>query len=163
RALTGNAGAAPFDLYQEFDTQVVRQFHLDEGEAILTRLMPLARSLPLGRLTSVFARASGMGGFKTSMSGEENVIHDQVNYDLDKAIVPIHQNGFKRQWRESETFGLEGFQDLVTMQQEAVRTHRKGLIDYFLNGTDVTFDGVGWDGFRNDTRVDQVDLSTLGG
>jgi hypothetical protein len=160
--MAANAGVAPTDLYQEFDRNTIRQFHLDEGEAILTRLMPLARVLPIGRLVDVYSRASGMGGFQTSVSGEINVIHDAVNYDQDKAIVPIHQNGFKRPFRQAEQFGLEGFQDLVVMQEEAVRTHRKGLIDYMLDGTDVVIDGVGWDGFRNDSRVDQVDLGVGG-
>ena len=162
-ALKANAGIAPTDLYQEFDRNVVRQFHLDEGEAILTRLMPLSRSLPIGRLVDVYSRASGMGGFQTSVSGEINVIHDAVDYDQDKAIIPIHQNGFKRPWRQAAQFGLEDFQDLVVMHEEAVRTHRKGLIDYMLDGTDVTVDGVGWGGFRNDSRVDQIDLSSFGG
>lgn len=163
RQMATNAGVNPTDLYQEFDSAIVRQMHLDEGEAILTRLMPLARVLPIGRMVDVYSRASGMGGFETSMSGETPVIHDAVNYDLDKAILPIHRNGFKRPWRQAEQFGLEGFQDLVIMQEEAVRTHRKGLINYMLNGTDVTFDGVGWGGFRNDARIDQVDLATFGG
>lgn len=157
-----NAGINPTDLYQEFDSNIVTQFHLDEGEAILSRLMPLSKSISIGRTVDVYARASGMGGFETSMSGETSVIHDQVNYDSDKAIVPIHRNGFKRPFRQAEQFGLEGFQDLTTMQMQAVRTHKKGLIDFFMNGTTAKAEGIGWNGFRADSRVDQVDLGASG-
>lgn len=158
-----NAGVNPTDLYQEFDKNIERQWHLDEGEAILMRLMPLSKYLPLGRLVDVYSRSSGMGGFQTSLSGEINVTHDAVDYDSDKAIIPFHQNGFKRPFRQAEQFSLEGFQDLSIMHEEAVRTHKKGLIDYFMNGTSIAVDGIGWAGFRADARVDQIDLSTFGG
>lgn len=157
-----NAGKRPADLYQEFDDQVVEQFHLDEGDAILSRLMPLARSLPIGRTVLANARSSDSGQFQTSMSGEIPVIYDNVDYDTDKAIVPIHQNGFKRNWREGEQMSLEGFMDAVIQQSEAVRTHRKGVVDYMLDGSDITHDGVTWAGFRGDSRVDQVDLGAGG-
>ena len=59
--LFANAGKMPGDLYQEFDDQVVQQFRLDEGEAILNRLMPLARSMPIGRTVLANARSSDSG------------------------------------------------------------------------------------------------------
>lgn len=158
-AMFTNAGLKPGDLYQEFDDQVVEQFRLDEGEAILNRLMPLARSLPIGRTVLANARASDAGHFQTSMTGESPVVYDNVDYDTDKAIIPIHQNGFKRNWREGEQLSLENFNDAVIQQSEAIRTHRKGMVDYILDGTSITVDGIGWGGFRNDTRVDQIDLS----
>lgn len=154
-----NAGLKPQDLYQEFDEQVTRVFRLDDGEAILQRLMPLATSVSLGRTVLANARSSEMGGFQTTMHGED-VLYDNVTYDTDKALIPLHQNGFKRNFREGKQFGLEGFQDLVIMQEEGARTHRIGLIDYMLDGTSLTIDGVSWGGFRGDSRVDQVDLST---
>ena len=160
--LVGNAGVSPRDLYREFDNTTVRQFRLDEGDNILNRLMPLARSINLGRTILEGARASGAGKFQTSMSGELSVIYDSVDYDSEKFIIPIHQNGFKRNWREGMQLSLEGFDDAVIQSSEAVRTHRNGVIDYMLDGTTIVHDGVGWQGFRNDSRVHQVDLGAAG-
>ncbi len=163
RRMQGNAGARPFDLYREFDRQTITQFRLDEGDNILNRIMPLARSLPVGRTVFEGARASDAGSFQTSMSGEISVVYDNVDYGSQKAIIPIHQNGFKRNWREGEQLSLEQFDDAVIQQGEGVRTHRQGLIDYFLDGdSDVTADGVSWLGMRNDSTVHQVDLGAGG-
>lgn len=163
RVIGQNAGVRPADLYREFDNVTVRQFRLDEGDNILNRLMPLSRSLPIGRTQFEYAASSNLTGFQTSMSGELAQIYDAVDYDSQKTIIPVHQNGFKRGWREGEQMGLEGFDDAVIMQSEAIRTHRNGLIDYFLDGNaNVSQDGISWLGFRNDSRVHQVDLGAGG-
>lgn len=161
--IIGNAGVAPLDLYREFDRTTITQFRLDEGDNILNRLMPLARSLPIGRTVFEGARASDAGKFQTSMTGEVSVVYDNVDYGSQKAIIPMHQNGFKRNWREGEQLSLEGFDDAVIQQSEATRTHRNGLIDYFLDGdATVTADGVSWLGMRADPTVAQVDLGAGG-
>lgn len=161
--LVNNAGVRPGDLYREFDNTTVRQFRLDEGDNILNRLMPLSRSLPIGRTTFEYAASSNLGGFQSSMSGELAQVYDSVDYDGRKAIIPVHQNAFKRGWREGEQMGLEGFDDAVVQQAEAVRTHRNGLIDYMLDGNpNVSEKGVTWLGFRGDTSVHQVDLGAGG-
>lgn len=162
-AMVRNAGVRPADLYREFDTTTVRQFRLDEGDNILNRLMPLSRSLSIGRTMFEYAASSNLGGFQSSMSGELAQVYDSVDYDGRKAIVPVHQNGFKRGWREGQQLSLEDFDDAVVQQSEAVRTHRNGLIDYLMNGNaNVTQDGVSWLGFRADPSVYQVDLGAGG-
>lgn len=163
RRMTGNAGANPFDLYREFDRTTVQQFQLDEGDNILNRIMPLARSLPVGRTVFEGARASDAGHFQSSMSGELSVVYDNVDYSGQKAIIPIHQNGFKRNWREGEQLSLEQFDDAIIQSAQADRRHRNGLIDYMLDGdAGVTADGVSWLGMRNDPTVHQVDLGAGG-
>ena len=161
-ALFANVGSSPTDLYKDFDSTTIRQFHLDEGDNLLNRLLPLARSLPIGRMVSEQARASGMGGFQTSMSGEIGVIHDKVDYDLDGTLVPVHQNGFSTSWREENQMSLDGFDDAMVKQSESLRTHRKGLISYIMDGTTATYKTYGWSGFRGDARVDQVDIGSGG-
>ncbi len=166
--IVGNAGARPQQLYQEWDTQTVTQFRLDEGDNILNRLMPLARSLPIGRTILANTRSSDAGVFAQSMTGEAVSVYDNVDYDSDKALVPINQNGFKRNWREGEQLSLEAFDDATIQQMEAVRTHRQGIIGSFMdghldgNGQFIVEDGVSWQGVRNDSRVDQIDLGVGG-
>lgn len=161
--MTVNAGVKPGDLYREFDNTTVRQFRLDEGDNILNRLMPLSRSLPIGRTVFEYAASSNLTGFQSSMSGELAQVYDSVDYDGRKAIIPVHQNGFKRGWREGEQLSLENFDDAVVQQAEAVRTHRNGVIDYFLDGNaNVSDKGASWLGFRADPTVHQVDLGAGG-
>lgn len=168
KVLGVNMGRRPTDLYRAFDDQVVAQFRLDEGDNILNRLMPLSRSLPIGRTVLENARVSDAGTFAQSMSGEEGSIYDKVDYDFDGTIVPISQNGFKRSFRESEQLALEGFDDLMNQQREGVRTHRQGVIGSFMNGHRdkngqlIVEKGLSWEGVRADSRVDQVDLGAGG-
>lgn len=160
-----NAGTRPFQLYQEFDDNVIPEFHLDEGENILMALMPLARSLPVGREVLKNSRASDSGSFSQSMTGEQATIYDGIDYDLDGTIIPINKNGFKTSWRENATLTLESFDDTSNKQREALRTHRKGIVESMMNGHKdtngnfIVVDGLSWQGFRADGRVDQVDLS----
>ena len=163
-----NAGRKPLDLYREWDSQTITQFRLDEGDNILNALMPLARSLPIGRTILEGARSSDAGAFTQSMSGETGSIFDNVDYDSDKTLIPISQNGFKRNWREGEQLSLEDFDDASIQQMEATRTHRQGVIGSFMdghkdaNGQFIVEDGVTWEGVRADSRVDQVDLGAGG-
>lgn len=168
KVLGVNMGSKPSDLYRAFDDQVVTQFRLDEGDNILNRLMPLARSLPIGRTVLENARSSDAGVFTQSMTGEEGTIFDNVDYDTDGTIIPLSQNGFKRNFREAEQLGLEGFDDLMHQQREAVRTHRQGVIGSFINGHRdkngqlIVEKGHSWAGVKADSRVDQIDLGAGG-
>ncbi len=163
-AMFTNAGQSPLDLYREWDNQTVTEFRLDEGDNILNRLMPLARSLPIGRTVLENARASDNGKFQQSMTGEHGSVFDNTDYDTDGTIVPVSSNGFKRNWREGEQLSLEQFDDASIQQSEAVRTHRQGVIGSFMDGhrnTDgvlITEKGLTWAGVRADARVDQIDL-----
>lgn len=165
RGIRVNAGINPQELFREFDRVTVEQFRLDEGDNILDRLLPLSRSLPIGRTIYAFTRASDAGQFQSSMNGNNGTIFDNPDYDNDKTLIPIHQTGFKREFREYEQLSLEDFDDLVNMQREDTRRHRNGLIDTFLDGhkdlsgAAITHDGTSWAGVRSDTRVDQVTMT----
>lgn len=166
RPLKVNAGVRPTDLFREFDQVTLEEFRLDEGDNILNDLLPLARSLPIGRTVFEFSRSSDAGNFQQSMSGEIGTVFDNVDYDQDKTIIPVNRTGFKRSWREYEQLSLEDFDDMVNLHREDIRRHRNGLIDSFLDGhknpdgTDISHDGTTWLGVRRDSRVDQVTITT---
>ena len=168
QGMQANAGRKPSDLYREFDSQVVTQFRLDEGDAILNPLMGLARSLPLGRTVLENARASDAGTFTQSMSGEEGSIFAKVDFDFDGTIVPVNVGGYKVNFRQNQQLTLENFEYLSNLQRETLRTHRQGLIGSFMDGhknKDGSFikeKGFDWRGVRADSRVDQVDLGAGG-
>lgn len=163
-----NAGLIPQDVYQEFDNVTVERFRSDDGDTFLNDLLPLSRSVSIGKLVTKFRRASDAGNAQTSMSGQIGVAIDQTEFSYDGTIVPIHDTGFGRNWREWAAQTSEGFDALIDDQRESVATVRAKLADAFLDGhvdkdsNSIVFDGLSWTGMRNDSRVAQVNLGAAG-
>lgn len=163
--ITVNAGFIPRDVYQDFDNVTVERFRSDDGDTFLNDLLPLSRSLPIGKLTQQFRQASDAGRVQTSMTGQIGVKMDQVEYTYDGSIVPIHDAGYSRNWREWSAQTSEGFDALIDDTRETVGAVRRKLADDFLDGHNdvqgnaIVVDGLSWLGMRNDSRVAQVSLS----
>lgn len=163
-----NDGLIPQDVYQEFDNVTVERFRSDDGDTFLNDLLPMSRSINIGRLIHIFRRASDAGITQTSMTGQIGVKFDQVAFNYDKSLVPIHDTGFYRNWREWNAQQVEGFDALVDDQRESVAAIRRHICDAFLDGhsdadgNTIVVDGVSWTGMRNDSRVAQVDLDAGG-
>ena len=163
-----NDGLIPRDVYQEFDNVTVERMRLDDGDTFLNDLLPLSRSVSIGKLVSKFRQASDAGRAQTSMSGQIGVKMDQVEFTYDGSIIPIHDTGFGRKWREWNAQTSKGFDALVDDQRESTATLRQKLVDNFLDGhTDaqgnyLVVDAISWQGVRNDSRVIQVDLGAGG-
>jgi len=160
-----NAGLIPQDVYQEFDNQTISLMRSDDGDTFLNDLLPLAKSVNIGKLTYVTRRSSDAGQTQTSMSGQIGLKMDQVEYSYDGTVVPIHDTGFFRNWRELEAQKSEGFDSLIDDQAESVRALRRHLRDSFLNGcvdlngNAIVVDGRQWLGLLTDTRVQQITAS----
>lgn len=163
-----NAGLIPRDVYQEFDNVTVERFRSDDGDTFLNDLLPLSRSVSIGKLTHKFRQASDAGNAQTSMTGQIGVKFDQVEYTYDGSIIPIHDTGFTRNWREWNAQTSEGFDSLIDDQRESVATLRQHLADNFMDGhldkdgNAIVLDGLSWTGMRNDSRVAQIDLGVGG-
>lgn len=167
-AMVGNEGIIPQDVYQEFDNVTVERFRSDDGDTYLNDLLALSRSINIGKLVAKFRRASDAGNAQTSMTGQLGINLDQVEYSIDGTIVPIHDSGFGRNWREWNAQTSEGFDALIDDQRETVATVRARLADNFLDGhTDkdgnfIVVDALDWQGMRNDSRVAQVNIGAAG-
>lgn len=163
-----NDGLIPQDVYTEFDNVTVERFRSDDGDTFLNDLLPMSRSVNIGRLIHKFRRASNAGITQTSMTGQIGIKMDQVEYDYDGTIIPIHDTGFYRMWREWNAQQAEGFDALVDDQRESVAALRRKICDSFLDGhldadgNTIVLDGISWAGMRNDSRVAQVDLGAGG-
>lgn len=163
-----NEGLIPQDVYVEFDNVTVERFRSDDGDTFLNDLLPLSRSVNIGKLVHKFRKASDSGVTQTSMTGQIGVKMDKVCYDYDGSIIPVHDTGFYRNWREWNAQQSEGFDALVDDQRESVAALRRRLADNFLDGhTDadgnyIVVDSIDWQGMRNDSRVAQVDLGAAG-
>lgn len=163
--LVTNDGLIPQDLYQEFDNVTVQEMKLDEGDNFLNDLLPRSKSVNIGTLVTKFRQASDAGNAQTSMTGQIGILMDQVEYTYDGTIVPIHDTGFGRNWREVAAQTASGFDALVDDQRESVRTIRNRAADTFMdghtdkNGVIIVVDGLSWSGMRADARVAQVSLT----
>lgn len=166
--LAANEGLIPQDVYQEFDNVTVERFRSDDGDTFLNDLIPASRSINIGKLTHKYRRASDSGIVQTSLTGQNGVQLDNTQFNYDGSIVPIHDAGFGRNWREWPAMRSEGFDALIDDQRETVAAVRRRLADNFLDGhTDkdgnlIAVDGLSWGGMRNDARVAQVDLGAGG-
>lgn len=166
--LLPNQGLIPRDVYQEFDNVTVERMRSDDGDTYLNDLMPLSRSVSIGKLVHKFRQASDAGNVQTSMTGQIGVKMDQVEYTYDGSIIPVHDTGFSRNWREWNAQTSEGFDALIDDQRESVASLRAHVADNFLDGhvdadgNAIVVDGISWTGMRNDSRVAQVDLGAGG-
>ena len=160
-----NAGLVPRDVYQEMDTVTIERIKSDEGDVLLNDLMPLSKAINLGKLTHRTRTASDSGIAQTSISGQTGVKMDQVEFDYDGSIVPVHDVGYYREWREMLAMSSEGFDALIDDTRESASTMRRHLVSQFLdghrdkNGNLITIDGVNYAGVRNDSRVANVPLT----
>ena len=163
-----NEGIIPQDVYQEFDNVTVERFRSDDGDAFLNDLLPLSRSVNIGKLVSKFRRASDAGQTQTSMTGQIGVKMDQVEFNYDGTIIPVHDTGFFRNWREWNAQQSEGFDALIDDQRESVAALRRRLADNFLDGhldkdgNFIVVDALDWQGMRNDSRVAQINIGVSG-
>lgn len=163
-----NDGLIPEDVYQEFDNVTVTEFRSDEGDAFLNDLLAMSKSVNIGKIVHKFRQSSDAGRTQTSMSGQIGVKFDQVEYTIDGSIIPIHDTGFYREWREWNAQRSENFDGLIDDQRESVRSLRQKLADNFIeghtdvNGNFIKIDGIDWQGMRNDSRVAAVDVGAGG-
>ncbi len=163
-----NNGLIPADVYQEFDNITVVRFKEDDGDVFLNDLLPMSKSVNIGKLVHKFRQASDAGNAQTSMTGQIGVKMDQVEYTVDGSIVPVHDSGFGRNWREWNAQQSEGFDALIDDQRESVAEVREHLANQFMDGhTDtqgnfIVVDGLSWEGMRSDSRVASVDLGAGG-
>lgn len=163
--MSGNAAAViPQDVYREFDNITKRVMRSDEGDTILNDLMPLSRSVNIGKIEYKFRRASDSGNAKTTISGQTPVTMDKAQYSYDQTIIPVHQDAFGREFRELAGQQSEGFDALIDDQENSVKATRRQMVDWILNGdSNLVFNGTSWTGIKNDTsRVARVDLDSDG-
>ncbi len=166
--LAVNSGRIPNEVYREFDNVTIERMRSDDGDTFLNDLMPLSKSVNIGKLTYENRKTSDAGQVQTSMSGQTGINFDQVEYNLDGTIVPVHDAGFYRNWRELNAQKSEGFDSLIDDQRETTAAVRRRLADSFMDGHKdkdgniIVVDGRSWSGMRNDTRVASVDLGAGG-
>ena len=166
--MMGNEAAVlPRDVAQEFDRQQVDLMRAN-NLALLTDLMPLARSLAVGKIESIHRRVSDSGGAKRSLTGRTTVEIDKAAYSYDSTIKVIHQDGFGRDWMEMQGQRSESFDALVDDQANSNRTVLDSIAQHIYdgaldeNGQIISYNGTDATGIRTSTKVAAVDLDASG-
>lgn len=161
--LEANVGRVPQDVYRDFDNTTKSLLTGDEGNVILDDLLPLARSLPIGKITSEYRKVNDGFVARSSISGQHAKPVDHVAYDYEGTLVLIHDNAFGREWREMEAMRSEGFDAIVDDQAASVRSVRRKVLDNFLNGdANAVFKGVSSFGLKNSPGTQLVNLGAGG-
>lgn len=159
--MMGNASSpVPYPVYAEMDAQV-KQIMLDPNvDVLLNDLYPLARSLNIGKMFHQYRQAGDGGAVTTSMSGLEPIPNDQTKYKYDGAIIPVHQSGYYREWRELAGLRSEGWDDLLDDQAASTRTVRERMSAYVLDGLDgLEFKGKKSYGIRTGANTAKATIS----
>lgn len=151
-----NSGLTPADAYREMDkvSEIVRN---PIGEfATLGRVMGFSKSVDIGKQVLEYRKVSGLSnGAKTSMSGQTGVNIDHTSVSYAGTIVPIHDYGFGRGFREIAAMRADGYDALVDDAREADLVIRRKLVDYLWNGSSLELKGNTWGGIKGDANVVQ--------
>ena len=145
-----NAGRSPAEAYREFDATTKIEVNPMGEFATLTRLMQKARPVNIGKTLYEYRKSSDMDNGQTSMSGQIGVKLDHTDYGYAGVIVPVHDTGFGRSWRDVEAMRSEGFDALVDDAREAelglMRTMNSFL---FAGNAGLSVDGQKWLGLTS--------------
>ncbi|MEP2955535.1 MAG: major capsid protein [Sulfitobacter sp.] len=166
--MMGNdAAVLPRDVAQEFDRQQVELMRAN-NLTLLSDLMPLARSLAVGKIESIHRRVSDSGTAKRSLTGRTTVDIDKAGYDYDSTIKVVHQDGFGRDWMEMQGQRTEAFDGLVDDQANSNRTVLDSIATHIYsgaldeNGNVISYNGTAATGIKTSTKTVAVDLDASG-
>jgi len=149
-----NAAQTPAEAYREFDSTTKIEARSQGEFSTLTKLLQVARSVNIGKEVFEHRKASKAGQGQTSMSGQIGIKMDHVDYKYAGTIVPIHDIGFGRTWREVESMRAEGFDALVDDSRETELSLMERLNGYMWDGdADIKVKGRSWLGIKGDPSI----------
>lgn len=160
-----NAGRSPAEAYREFDATTKIEVNPMGEFATLTRLLQKSRPVNIGKTLYEYRKSSDMDNGQTSMTGQIGVKLDHTDYGYSGVIVPIHDKGFGRSWRDVEAMRSDGFDALVDDAREAELGLMRTMNGFLFNGSSaLSVDGNKWLGLFGDATVDSyvptVDISS---
>lgn len=157
-----NSGRVPADVWRDMDattSQLMRQPNL----TLLNDLLPLAKSLDIGKIFAEYRIAGDSGNTKSSISGDTDILVDKTPYTYDGNIIPVHTVGWSRDFREVAGMRSEGFDGLIDDSANSTRNLQNKMADYVYNGdANVVFNGKQGYGVKNHPNTLPVDLGAGG-
>lgn len=162
--MTSNAAAVlPRDAWLEFDDITRQVMHGDEGEVYMRDLMPLARSIHIGKMVLMTRVVNDGGKVVRSLSGQVPEVMGKSDYDYRGTIIPIFSTGYGRSWREWNTLQSENFDALADDQREHNRVLKNDLANYALDGdASIAFEGNVAYGIRTSPYSKAINIGPAG-
>ena len=151
-------------LYRAYDQTVLKEFESNTEFTLLNDLMVLSRSVRIEESVYEYAKTGGGGDAHTSMSGQIGALLNATAYSFDGTIIPIHDTGFKFNWRDPIFNKGSALQSLADSQENSVKTVRRKYVNYIFDGfvdddgNYIEFDKKTWKGLKHDERVLQIGL-----
>ena len=163
--LTNQAAFLPRDAWLDLDTQTRTIMRHDEGAVFMSDLMPLAKTVDIGKLVHMYRVSSDISDeVIRSMGGQVPTPVDKTRYDFRGAPVPIFSKGYGREWREERTLRTEGFDALADDDAAATAKVRENMADYALDGDpSIVVEGYAAYGLRNSPFTKVINLGTGAG
>lgn len=163
--LYNSSAILPRDAWQELDGITRRVMRNDEGATFMNDLIPLAKTVHIGKLVHLYRVSSDAGTVQRSMSGQVANPVDKVVYDYRGTPVPIFSTAYGREWREWNTLQAENFDALADDQEAHTAKIRRDQALYALNGdAGIVVGGYTAMGILNHTYSKAVNLgSAVGG
>jgi len=160
-----SAAVLPRDAWQELDGITRRIMRNDEGSAFMDDLMPLAKTVNIGKLVHLYRVSSDAGSVVRSLSGQVPVGLDKVVYDYRGTPVPIFSTAYGREWREWNTLKSENFDALSDDQEAHTAKIKRNMAQYVLAGdANIVVGGYQAYGIQNHPYAKPVNLgSAVGG
>lgn len=159
--LTANAGRVPDDVWREMDAQT-KELMRAPNLTLLEDLLPLSKSLSIGKIVQEYRQASDAGNVVTSVSGEVPILLDKTQYTYDGNPVPVHAVGYSREWRELEGMRSEGFDALIDDNANSARALLDRMAGYIYTGDDqVNVKGYSATGVKNNANTKLRDLTSI--
>lgn len=157
--MAANAGQTPGDAYREFDSTTKIELVPFGEHATLSRVMQNSRSVDIGKTLFEYRKASDVDVGQSSMSGQTGVKMNHVDYSYGGAVVPIHDIGYGRTWRDMKAMQSDGFDAMVDDARESERKLMTTIDKYMWDGdSKLVVKGNKWLGLRNDPTVASATL-----
>lgn len=162
--LSNAAAVLPRDAWLELDGITRKVMRDDEGSAFMNDLMPLAKTVHIGKLVNLYRVSSDAGSVIRSLSGQAAVPLDKVIYDYRGTPVPIFSSAYGREWREWNTLRSENFDALADDQEAHTAKIRRDMALYALTGdSGINVNGYTATGILNSPYSKAVNLGSGSG
>lgn len=142
------------EMYRAIDAGATGENRNWGSQVLLGKLLTSATPVNIGKQVVESRRYSEAGRIGRSMSGQTDIQMDNTQSSYQKAVVPIFDGGFGRDWREVEAMRSEALPALAEDSQEIEYALLEDVHNYLWNGDGkLAFDGAKWGGLKGDASV----------
>ena len=147
------------ELWATVDAQTASIMQPVAGEALYGLLFPLAKTVDIGSIASLWRKAGDEFAASSSIDGQHVKPLQRTAAQWDGTVIPVHTSSFYENWREAG----RNRQQFLDDQAAATRAVRARIIDDLFNGTDgAAFKGLTSVGILNSPNTQALDLDALG-